>query len=504
MNGLLTDIIQSLDKEEIRNFKLYSTRIQTQQEKKLLYLFDRIKKDNFDEYADELVTELFPNSGKNPYYRLKNRLIEDLEQSLLMLHRTRHEEFQLHNLLLLARIFIYKSNFKTGFHYLKKAEGLAKKREYFHLLQIIYDEIILLAGSYKKIDPEDYIARRTAVLQEYIANRQIDDLIAVIQYRLGRRNFVGKNKEVTDALEQAMKNLDVASDVLRSPTTEFRVYKCVRNLLLQKKDFKSLQDYLLETLDRFERGGMFDKANHESKVVMLSWIINTLTKNRFYRKSLEYTEHLRKALLEFDKLMYPKYIWLYYQSQIINFSYLGSNDQVIRLLEDLQKQKQGELNHYQRFYIPLNLCSAYYSGGDLDKSLKSLSMLLTKEVYGNLDPNWKLRISILEIMLHYECNDLNYAEGRLQEVKRIFRTTLRREGYERDKAFLQILASLLKYPDALSRKREKEKVAGFIAGSPSFEVGSNEVVDYAIWLQALSDKRSYYDLLLDSSAMGTK
>ncbi len=499
MNGLLSDIIRSLNKEEIRNFKLYSTRIQTREDKKMLHLFDKIKSEGADEYADELVKELFPGSGKNPYYRLKNRLIEDLEQSLLLLHRSRYDEFQIHNLLLLARVFIYKSDYKLGFYYLKKAETYAAKQEYFHLLQIIYDEIILLAGSYKKINPETYISKRGQALQQYITNRKIDDLIAVIQYRLGKTNFVGDNKQLTEALTKAMEKIELSSDVLKSPTTEFRIYKCVRNLLLQKKDYKALEKYLLETLERFEARDMFNQSNHERKVVMHSWIINTLTKNKSFRKSLEFTDRLHEQLLSFNKLMYPKYIWLYYQSRVINFSFLGRNDQVIELLEDLKDQGKGESNYYQSFFIPLNLCSSYYCAGDLDKSLKNLSALLTKENYNNLDPNWKLRISILEVMLHLEAKDFEYADGRLREVKKIFRTTLSREGYEREKQFLQILAALIKYPDAIKRAKVLEKIQAFIQESKDYELGSNEVLDYSIWLKSQIGSPSYYDLILNHS-----
>lgn len=157
----LTTIINTLNKEEIRGFKLYSSRISTKDGgNKTVRLFDLIKYSGANEFDNEVVKELFPKGNINAYYRLKNRLLNDIEQSLLLIHRSKDDRFNLYKLIELANVFRYKSNYQVAFTYLQKAEKKAKQAEHLDLLNIIYDEINALSKDFYKIDPQIYITKK--------------------------------------------------------------------------------------------------------------------------------------------------------------------------------------------------------------------------------------------------------------------------------------------------------------------------------------------------------
>ncbi|MBK8444126.1 MAG: hypothetical protein IPL35_12215 [Sphingobacteriales bacterium] len=157
----LTEIIQSLNKEEIRNFKLFSARLQSGNERnKTVVLFDSIKTENLDEFSEEITLRFFSDNNKNAYYRLKNRLLADIEQSLLLLHHDKDEKYIIYNLIEIANIFKYKSKYELAHRYLLKAEKEAQHSDYADLLDVVYGEIIALANDYYKINPEIYIQKR--------------------------------------------------------------------------------------------------------------------------------------------------------------------------------------------------------------------------------------------------------------------------------------------------------------------------------------------------------
>jgi len=110
MKYQLTQLVQSLNREEVRNFKLLTSKYKTKGTSSIVLLFDVLRKKEIDEYDDEIISRILPGSTKNNYYRLKNRLIEEVENSLVELHRKKDESFEIFRLLRLARIFIYKSN----------------------------------------------------------------------------------------------------------------------------------------------------------------------------------------------------------------------------------------------------------------------------------------------------------------------------------------------------------------------------------------------------------
>jgi len=93
MKHFLSKIINSLQTSEVRFFKLFSSNYrQKGSTKKTVMLFDELRKNKIDEYSEEMQLLFFDKVNPNGYYRIKNRLREDLEGSLLSFHRGKIEE----------------------------------------------------------------------------------------------------------------------------------------------------------------------------------------------------------------------------------------------------------------------------------------------------------------------------------------------------------------------------------------------------------------------------
>ena len=125
----LSDIIHHLDKEEIRSYKLFASRVQFENsDGKITKLFDLVKDKKHDEDDPELVKHLFGDYNHNAHYRLKNRLAEDVQRSLIMHHYNLDGKIKTINQILLARIYSYKGGFKQSFNFLKRAEKKAEEK----------------------------------------------------------------------------------------------------------------------------------------------------------------------------------------------------------------------------------------------------------------------------------------------------------------------------------------------------------------------------------------
>jgi len=55
MKHQLTHLVQSLNKEEVRNFKLFTSKYKSKGTKALVQLFDIIRKEKIDEYDDKMI-----------------------------------------------------------------------------------------------------------------------------------------------------------------------------------------------------------------------------------------------------------------------------------------------------------------------------------------------------------------------------------------------------------------------------------------------------------------
>nr|MBP9152533.1 hypothetical protein [Flavobacteriales bacterium] len=174
----LNQMVLGLNKEEIRFYKIYSSRIASNQPRKDIELFDLIRKERefFDE--DAACDRFYPDGNKNPYYRLKNRLKSDLSKSLMVQHFEDEDVAQAINLYNLARHYISRNLYPLAEHFLGKAEKRALTLENLELLDLIYTEFIRLSQEMLSINPETYILKRQENESRLKSIRQIDDILA--------------------------------------------------------------------------------------------------------------------------------------------------------------------------------------------------------------------------------------------------------------------------------------------------------------------------------------
>ena len=332
--NILPEVIGNMNKEEIRNFKLFINRTEKATERKDEVLFDFIRK-QFPEYnEDKILKKLYNSEDKNALYRLKNRLFEDIGKSLTLHYYDANEYNIILNYLFLSRLFQSKGQAPTAYYYLNKAFRKANESEHLDWLDIIYGEFIKLSHETLEINPEEYIQKRKDNRSKLNKVQEIDDILAALIYRIKvSQNFAKQNTEILDLLQKTVNDFAKSKDVKNSPVLRFKIYQSVSRILLQQQDYKSLEKYLLKTFDEFSKEKLFNKNNHDTKLQMLTYLINSLFKNQKIDLSLTYVNKLKSAMEEFNKQLYDKYLFYYYNSLVINYS-VKNIDRAIEILHE--------------------------------------------------------------------------------------------------------------------------------------------------------------------------
>ena len=112
-------------------------------------------------------------------------------------------------------------------------------------------------------------------------------------------------------------------------------------LLLQKRDYKSLEIFVIKSYDEFEIDKLFDRSNHNDKLTILTYIANCLFKTNKNNQSLKYAEMLLNSMLEYDSLLYNKYLFFYYNINNLfpgNLFLLKLNYLILKLIFKLYSQ----------------------------------------------------------------------------------------------------------------------------------------------------------------------
>lgn len=478
-------VITSLTKEEVRFFKLYQSRMNTGERKDLL-LFDRIRKQG-EAYDEEPVfRKLYGDGDKNAFYRLRNRLLTDINKCLLMQHFDEEETLATLNLFALSRLYNSKKRFDLASGFLRKAETRAAKGEHYELLDLIYSEFIRLSPDLMEVNPETYISKRRENRERIQQLRSIEDVVAVLSYRLKiTQNFAKGDQSVLNLLQKTVETFLHDHSVKKSPKFLFRIYSAVSQILLQKRDYPALEEYLMKTYREFMKAELFNRGNHDVRLQMLTYLVNSLFKNDKLKQSLQYTGELLRAMEEFERLHYDKYLFFYYNSLVINYSRLDK-EKAISVLNDMLANEKITGTAFYEIFIYLNLAVLHFDTGRFRDAIRYLTRLYQLDSYRNADRALQMKIAVMELMVRFELKDSEYVVYRVNRIRKEFRDLLRSEEFLKEKEFLGLILQL---DTSRQHPAFQKKISQFIDNYQFSSDSDDEILNYAAWLKEKNKRK---------------
>lgn len=486
---ILNNVVSIMNKEEVRNFKLWLNSTNPSDARKDILLFDYIRKTG-EKYDEELIFKKLYDAGrpighapdKNSFYRLKNRLLEDIGYNLSLHHFEKNESNNLFLLLSLYNIFISRNQPTVAMYYLKKAEKRALQGENFELLDIIYASFVKLSNDLAEVNPELYIQRRRENAIKLNQIRETDQVLATVTYRMKLSQNYGKSDlGLLKLLDNTIKEFAANDSIKQSRTFQTRVFKALSQILIQNHNFVELEKFALATYKKFIDGNWFDKANHETKIQMLIYIINSTFKNRKYHESLDYAETLGEELSAFNNLFYDKYLFYYYNALVINYAQV---DLVrgLKALDEAEREMKDKKNSYYEFFIYLNRATLLFFQRKTNDAIRSLVKLYLNDHYKNADISFKLKIAVAECIMQYESGDTETALKRVEQVKKQFKEQLGSNDFNREQFILTLITEFEAVPDLTKNKKLYTEVRKFVTAPTMESVEDGEILRYRRWL----------------------
>ena len=482
--NILFDIINSLNKEESRFYKLFAGRTNSGDTRKDILLFDFIKQ-NGEEYDEQIIANELYQDNKNSFYQLKNRLYKDLNKSMMLQHMGKEKDIFILHFVLLSRVYKRKGNVKLSFHYLKKAEKEADNIEAYDLLSIIYSEILKLSYDMVSINVEKYIEKKRENNEQLNWVQEIDLLLAAVLYRIKTaQNFSTNDETVNDVLQKTLDSFSKNEKIPKSPKFRVKVYQVVSRILLQQHDFHALEEYLIHTYEEFTRDKIFTKSNHEQKLTMLAYLTNCLFKTHKYKQSLVYAEKLKISMNEYDGFLRDKYLFYHYNALVINYS-LSNKEKALEVLKEAKRNDVIQQLPTFSVFIYLNTALIYYDQGKLSLAVKNLSRLILQDDFVNIGKSFQLKIHIAELIVRFDLNQTDVIDSRVKHIKKTFKDLLKDSNFKRDKQLVEIIDSLVYCNNLSQDKKLVKKITELSILIDDEKADDIDVINYNVWLKSL-------------------
>ena len=473
MNNALDTIVQSLSKEEVRFFKLFLKRTDNKNRKDV-DLFDYMKRKKGDFTTKDILKKLETNP--NNYYQIKNRLYHELNNSMVWQHIWKDKQSKSFSFVLLSRVYKNKGELELSYHYLKKAEKEAIDSELYEVLSIIYSEIIQISHELLSVDVDHYIELKRNNIKILSEIDEMDLLLAKIMYDIKtKQNFGKSDGSLVKLIKTKYGEISKEKNLVNSTRFRIRLFKMYSRLLLEERDYQSLEKFLIESYNEFGTDKLFNRSNHNEKLTLLTYLSNCLYKTKNYKQSLKYSEELLNGMKEYDCFLHDKYLFYYYNILVLNYAKTDKNIALDYLNKASGSEVIKKLPSYNAF-IYLNRSLIYYYEDNYKESQKNIARLIMQEDFLLLDKSFQLKILVTELMIRMLVSNKNLHD-KITSINKNYKSLLLEENYIREKKMIDLIFKKISDGDVVDNK---EDLLSSMSDSDSEDL---DIISYNIWIK---------------------
>lgn len=506
---ILERIIEHLTSDEVRRFKILSNRFKADEEKKLLILFDAIRAGNYKEVEKEIVTQLYGSISaktKNTYYRLRNKLLSNLEKSLLFYHYNYKNSIESLSNLQLSMLYQERGLYREGFYSLKKAEKVALEQDQFQILEVIYSEMVKLA-IHHNVDIDQVIERRKINQEKIDFLRANQEVLGTVTQSLMRRNFSRSksSSSLIETLEQIQSQLEEHKHLFQSASGRIMILRTVVSILIQKSAWDNLATYTERIFSEFEQEKIFNADNHPTRLMLLIWRINALHKLLRLDKAAPVIEALGKDIKLYKRQNFNEFAFHYFSAKAFNLKYNGKLEEAASVIQ--QSLSTPDIIHHStnEVYLLISLADQYFCQQEYALSTETIVKIGDLQGSGTLDEELNMFIQVFKVVTQFEAKCHKEANKLIKTLRKKYKKFLKDEFYAKTDRFIEIVGRMNTAELEGKRMMLKAAVDGFLQEFPDSEIGGNEIIMYDLYLQSkLENSQTYYQLLTREAGKQTQ
>lgn len=421
----LFQLVHALEKSEKRHFKLYIKRSSSNEDLKIVQLFDAL--DKMKEYDERILLKKLHGIAKPQLSNLKTHLHKQLLASLRLLKRTDNIDLELNEQLDYARILYYKGLYLQSLKILEKVKEQAHQ---YHqdtlLIQVISIEkkIKTLHITQGLRDKADHLAAEAIEVHE--RRQMITRLsnLALQLYSWYVKNGHARNERDEAGVKQFFRQLlPPNAHLLTGFYEKLYLYQSYGWYSFIRQDFLMYYRYVQKWVDIFhEEPQMIDvETGHYIKGVH-----NLLNAHFDLRNYGKFAEVLRK-FEEFSEshivqhhINFRVQCFIYVYSAKLNQHLMtGTFEEGLKLVPELnEKLKEFELYIDTHRFLVFNykIATLYFGSGDYDRSIDYLQKIINDHLDMRNDLQCYARL--VHLMAHYELGNYVLIESLTKSVYR--------------------------------------------------------------------------------------
>ena len=421
----LFQLIHSLQKSEKRNFKLYVQRNSSNNDLKVVQLFDAI--DKMSVYDENALMTKTSSIKKQQLPNIKAHLYRQILGSLRLLESSDNIDMQLHEQLDYARILYNKALYHQSLKILEKIKDTARTSNQINF----YIEVLILEKKIESLhitrsmqDRADELARDVSISNESLVKQSKLSNLALQLYSWYIKNGLARNLDDEHEIEDYF-HLHLTDDI-KNPegfyeklyySQSYCWYAFIRQdyLMYYRHTQKWVNLFLDDSLMIPIETGNYIKGLHN--------LLNahfTLRNYAGFEKTIALLEEFNNSEIVKKNDNNKIQVFIYLYTSKINQHFLeGTFKEGLRIVPEIM-EKLDEYNlfldQHRRLVFYYKIASLYFGAGDFDNAIDYLNKIINWKV--NLRNDLQCYARLLHLIAHYELGNFQLLEYLVKTVYR--------------------------------------------------------------------------------------
>lgn len=421
----LFQLIQSLERSEKRNFKLFMTRNSASSDLKVVQLFDALEKMKL--YDEEHLLLKNPAIQKQQLSNLKAHLYREILTSLRLLNQEENIDLQLHEQLDFARLLYNKGLYLQSLKILDKVKDLARaNNQLTYLLQVLFME--------KKIEAlhitrsmQDRADRLSAEVEEVNCRLRLISGLSNLSLQLYSwyiKNGHARNEADTAAVDIFLNHEIIQqSQDCKSFYEKLYLYQCHCWHAFITQNFLLYYRYCQKWVDLFDTEPNMVEIETAHYIKGLHNLMGAHFDLRNYHKFND-TIGLFEVFIQTPVIQHNQnnliQTFVYLNIARLNKHFMEGTFtkglELVPYIEEKLEEYELYLDRHRILVFYYKIASLYFGSGNFDKSIDYLNKIINWKV--DLRTDLQCYARLLHLIAHYELGNFDLLEYLLKSVYR--------------------------------------------------------------------------------------
>lgn len=435
--------------------------------------------------------------GTNAYNvlrnRLKHRLIDFMAQSTL--EKEGSTESEQSKTFITAKRLLQMGKSESAFKLLLKLEKETFDQENFMLEGQIQQFMISYAHLPGAPELRSLHKRSQRNYEQQRIQTQLNLVYAQIRLAYQAVEFGGEKIDLNELINRTFAEYALSDEIAFSFSSLRQLVHLADIHGAYTKNYHDVNLFFIQKLEALQGGKSDNAENALDHIEMLYTIANIYFRKKDFERSMRYLDQMHVQMKRFsfgeDHIYHLKWSML----QALNLNHIGKAQEARALVD---RSLRLNFTSDETAQIRLALAMLQIQQQEWRDCQRTLSKLTRTDAWyeKNLGIEWTLHKLTLEILLHIDLENYDYAEARLKSLLRKHAHFLKAEGKFQAKPFLNLLQVILRDPSIIHSEAFRDRVEQSIQWKPAEEEDVFRMNFYA-WLKAKMLGKEVYPVLLE-------